>query len=310
MSSHSADNERTPAGVELPADEVGRVRALCERLGIPGVIDVHTHFMPQNVLDKVWNYFDHAERLTGVPWPVAYRFGEAERVARLRELGVLRFTSLLYPHKPQMAQWLNEWATDFAARTPDCAHSATFYPEDGAGDYVAAAIDSGAQIFKAHVQVGGYDPADRLLDPVWGVLSDARLPVVIHAGSGPEPGNHTGPEPIADVLRRFPKLALVAAHMGMPEYAAFIDFAERFENVYLDTTMVFTDFTERMHPFPAAERGRLAGLGDKVVLGSDFPNIPYPFVHQLEAIDRFGLGDEWTRKVLYDNPARLIGGGE
>lgn len=308
MSIDSAGNDEAPAGVELPEDEAARVRTLCERLGIPGVIDVHTHFMPQNVLDKVWNYFDHAERLTGVPWPVAYRFGEAERVERLRELGVLRFTSLLYPHKPQMAQWLNEWAADFAARTPDCAHSATFYPEAGAGDYVAAAIDSGAQIFKAHVQVGGYDPTDRLLDPVWGVLEDSRLPVVIHAGSGPEPGNHTGPEPIADVLRRFPKLTLVAAHMGMPEYGAFIDFAERYENVHLDTTMVFTDFTERMHPFPVSERGRLADLGDKVVLGSDFPNIPYPFVHQLEAIDRFGLGDEWTRKVLYENPARMIGG--
>ena len=310
MSTSGARGEGNPVGVDVPADEAAQVRALCERLGIPGLIDVHTHFMPQNVLDKVWNYFDHAEKFTGTPWPIAYRFDEDERVARLRELGVLRFTSLLYPHKPEMAQWLNGWSADFAARTPDCAHSATFFPEEGAADYVASAIESGARIFKAHVQVGGYDPSDRLLDPVWGILEDSRLPVVIHAGSGPEPGKHTGPEPIADVLRRFPKLALVSAHMGMPEYSAFMDFAEQYENVQLDTTMVFTDFTERIHPFPDAERGRLLELGDKIVLGSDYPNIPYPFIHQLDAIDRVGLGDEWTRKVLYDNPARLIGGAE
>ena len=28
--------------------------AVVERLGLPGIIDVHTHFMPEPVMDKVW----------------------------------------------------------------------------------------------------------------------------------------------------------------------------------------------------------------------------------------------------------------
>lgn len=173
-------------------------------LGLPGLIDVHTHFLPPSVQAKVWAYFDDAGANYGVDWPIHYRGTVAERVAQLRALGVRAFTSLVYAHKPGMAAWLNDWAAGFAAATPDCLRSATFFPEPGAGTYVRAAIEDGARVFKAHVQVGGYDPLDPLLDPVWGQLADARVPVVIHCGSGPMPGRHTGPGPVGAVLAGTP----------------------------------------------------------------------------------------------------------
>jgi predicted TIM-barrel fold metal-dependent hydrolase len=52
---------------------------------------------------------------------------------------------------------------------------------------------------------------------------------------------------------------------------------------------------------------RLAGLRSKVLLGSDFRNIPYAYAHQLEALDRMGLGDDCLRAVLWENGARLMG---
>jgi hypothetical protein len=50
------------------------------------------------------------------------------------------------------------WAAGFAARTPDCLHTSTFFPEPSATGYTAEAIEAGTRVFKAHVQVGGYDP--------------------------------------------------------------------------------------------------------------------------------------------------------
>ncbi|MFD9032698.1 amidohydrolase family protein [Streptomyces sp. NPDC059567] len=281
-------------------------RAIVRRLGLPGLIDVHTHFMPRNVLDKVWAYFDSVGPLTGMEWPITYREEEDRRVALLREFGVLAFTSMLYPHKAGMAPWLNGWAADFAARTPDCLHTATLYPEPDATAYVGKAIDDGARVFKVHLQVGGFDPNDPLLDESWATLADTRMPVVIHCGSGPAPGKFTGPGPMGQLLARHPGLRLIVAHMGMPEYADFLDLAERYEGVHLDTTMAFTDFSERLAPFPAAELPRLRALQDKILLGSDFPNIPYPYAHQLQALERLGLGDDWMRRVLYGNGAALF----
>ncbi|WP_084729582.1 amidohydrolase family protein [Streptacidiphilus neutrinimicus] len=288
--------------------EAAEVRRFWGRLGLPGLVDVHTHFMPERVLHKVWEYFDtQGPLIGGVAWPIAYRAAEAERAAVLRQFGVRAFTSMLYPHKPGMARWLNAWAADFAARTPDCLHTATLYPEPGVETYVREAVEAGARVFKAHVQVGAYDPADELLRPAWGLLAQAGIPVVIHCGSGPAPGKHTGPEPIARMLERSPTLRLVIAHLGMPEYEDFLDLAERFEEVRLDTTMAFTDFAERLMPFPRRALPRLAALGDRVLLGSDFPNIPYPYLDQLHALERLGLGDDWLRAVCHDNAARLFG---
>lgn len=282
------------------------VPALWQALGLPGLIDVHVHFMPRQVMDKVWAYFDAVGPLTGAPWPIAYRTEEADRLARLRALGVRAFSSLVYAHKPGMAAWLNAWAADFAAQHEDVLHTMTLFPEPGVLAYVTEQLSAGAQVVKAHLQVGAYDPRDPLLDEVWGVLADAAIPVVTHCGSGPVPGAFTGPGPFGEVLARHPSLTAVIAHLGTPEYAEFLGLAQRYERVHLDTTMVFTDFTEARAPFPRELLPQLVDLQDRVLLGSDFPNTPYPFAHQIEALQRLDLGEAWLRAVLHDNAARLL----
>lgn len=280
--------------------------ALWRELGLPGLIDLHVHFMPPNVLAKVWAYFDQVGPLTGRPWPIRYREDEASRLARLRAMGVLAFPSLVYPHKPEMAEWLNGWARQFAAAHPDVLSTATFYPEPAAAGYVEAALAGGAQVFKAHLQVGDYDPRDPLLTAVWGQLADAQVPVVVHCGDGPAPGRWTGAAVFAEVLRAHPRLVAVVAHFGMPHYAEFLELAERHDRVHLDTTMAFTRWAEELVPFPRALRPRVAALGDRIVLGSDFPNIPYDYCEQLAGLVRLSLGDDWLARVLYHNAAGLL----
>ena len=306
MDTTAVTGEQDAGEQDAGKQDIDAVTAFWRGLGLPGLIDVHTHFMPERVLTKVWAYFDAAGPLTGRPWPITYRVAEDERLARLRAFGVRAFTAMLYPHKPGMAAWLNSWAADFAARTPDCLHTATFYPEPGVADQVRTAVEAGARVFKAHLQVGGYDPNDPLLDEVWGLLAETGTPVVAHCGSGPVPGKHTGPGPIGAVLARHPRLRLIVAHLGMPEYSEFLDLAVRHPYVQLDTTMALTGFSEQLAPFPRAELPRLLDLQDRILLGTDFPNIPYPYAEQLTALARLGLGDPWLRAVCHDNAARLF----
>ena len=290
-----------------PIDDAA-IPAYVRALGIPGLADIHVHFLPEPMLRKVWGYFDQAEFNYGRPWPIEYRFDEATRVRIVRSFGVRPIPALTYPHKPGMARWLNDWSGDFAQRVPDAIHCATLYPEPDVGDYVQDALSHGARLFKMHVQVGEFAPDDPLLDPAWALLEQAGVPVVIHAGSAPLPGRFTGSAHVARVLARHPRLAFVIAHLGMPEYDEFADLAVRYERVHLDTTMAFTDFTEGRSPTSPQYRARLPQLQGKIVLGSDFPNIPYPYAHQLTALTRLDLGDDWMRAVLWHNGRRLLTG--
>ena len=286
------------------------VPAFCDALGIPGLADLHVHFLPPRLLRRIWAYFDEGGPLLGRTWPIYYRLpDDADRVARLRAMRVKHFTALAYAHRPDMAASLNEWTMDFAARTPGCVPSATFYPEPGVTDYVTAALDQGARVFKVHLQVGAFSPADPLLDPVWGLLNDAGTPVVIHAGHAPAGTDFTGPGPITELLSRHPDLPLVIAHLGAPDYAEFLTLAGKYERVALDTTMAFTDFFNALAPFPATALPLLKELGEagKILLGSDFPNIPYPYARQIEGLADLDLGDAWLRAVCWDSPIRLLG---
>jgi predicted TIM-barrel fold metal-dependent hydrolase len=207
-----------------------------------------------------------------------------------------------------MADWLSDWAAGFAERTPEALRCATFFPEPDVAAYVAKRLTTGVDLFKIHVQVGAFHVTDPLLDDAWGLVAEAGTPVVLHAGSGPVPTEHTGPGPVADLLRRHPRLALVIAHMGAPEYGEFLALAEEHEHVRLDTTMAFTPFFDEMGgAWPRDLLPRLADLGGKVLLGSDFPNIPYPYLDQLAALERLGLGDDWLRGVCWHNAAALFG---
>ncbi|HEY4419016.1 MAG TPA: amidohydrolase family protein [Pseudonocardia sp.] len=305
--------EAVPACDVVPAppvsdDDIPRFLA---DLGVPGIVDVHVHFLPESVLRKVWAYFDQAKVHYGMEWPIHYRTPEAERVATLQKLGVRAFAPLVYPHKPGMARWLTEWVTEFAAATPDAVPTATLYPEPDVADYLGAAVAAGARAVKVHVQVGAFDPRDPLLRPAWGLLAEAGVPAVVHCGNGPRPGAHTGLDVFGEVLAEHPRLPVVLAHAGMPDFGDALNLVHRYERVHIDTTMVGTAFSLRTAPLPSDWPARLSEVTDRVVFGSDFPNIPYAYAEQVQAVAGWAaaddrLGPAFLRSVLHDTPGRLL----
>jgi uncharacterized protein len=274
-------------------------------LGLPGIVDLHVHFMPDRVQAKVWAHFDQLDP----PWPIAYRTPERERLATLAALGVRHHTALAYSHRPGMAEWLNEHTLGLARAEPAVVPSFTFYPEPGVHEYVERALTSNGAVAKVHLQVGKFDANHPLLDPVWGRLEAGGVPVVLHAGAVPDGSGGDeccGIGRVTRLLERFPGLRPVIAHLGAPDYRDFIGLAASTPTVMLDTAMVFGS-DAMLTEVPAWLVDKLSALEDQVVFGSDFPTIPRPVSAQLAAIEGLGLGDDWLRAVLWRNGARLLG---
>ncbi|HKI98609.1 MAG TPA: amidohydrolase family protein [bacterium] len=287
----------------VPPRDDGRVRhgPLLRELGLDGLIDAHSHWFPESVMRKIWDYFDRHY------WPITYRQLPEGRLEWVRRNKVQRFTTLNYAHRPNMAAWLNEWTAEFCARTPEAIPCGTFFAEPQAPEDVRRCIeDYGFRGFKLHLRVSDLDPTLPQLAPAFEQIEAAGLPVVIHCGSAPEPGRFTEPTFLRALLARHPALRVVVAHMGAWECDDYLALAEQHPTLYLDTTMVFVGFAT-CDPFPPEQLARMEAISHKVLFGSDFPNIPYPLSHAVGSIGALPLSREAKRRILYDNAAVLFG---
>ena len=58
------------------------VSAWWQALGLPGLFDVHVHFLPPRIEAAVWRQFDDAGPKIGRPWPICCPSGGAAAVPR------------------------------------------------------------------------------------------------------------------------------------------------------------------------------------------------------------------------------------
>ena len=247
-------------------------------LGLPGILDIHVHFMPERMQVAVWRHFDNLSR----PWPINYRVDDESRVKTLHDLGVRRYATLAYAHKPDMAAWLNDFTLAFAREHAAAIPSFTFFPEAEAEAYVAAALADGGRVAKVHLQVSKFDPLDPLLQGVWEQLGASRTPVVIHAGAVPDGSGGEewcGMGPVRRLLERHSDLVLVLAHLGAPDYEDAVRLAIDFPQLRVDTAMTLVDGTG--FTFPEALMRWLGDSPTRVLFGSDFPTIPHDYAAQV-----------------------------
>ncbi len=132
------------------------------------------------------------------------------------------------------------------------------------------------------------------MEPIYQVCSDRAQPLVVHAGREPrspaypvDPWEICSADRVAAVLRNFPGLALCVPHLGADEFGAYAELLERHDNLWLDTTMVLADYFPGPPP-----RSLLTRRPERILYGTDFPNIPYAWDRELVRIAGMGLSDQ------------------
>jgi predicted TIM-barrel fold metal-dependent hydrolase len=223
--------------------------------------------------------------------------------------GVRRVVGLCYSHRPGLARGMNRYMAALQAAHPQLVGLGTALPgEPDAAAIVREAFDLGLRGIKLHCHVQVFSPDDPSVGPIADACAAAGRPLVIHAGREPrasayrvDPHLLCRADRTAAFLANWPRLQVVVPHLGVDEFSAYGAMLERFDNLWLDTTMVVGGY------FPFAVPPELLRVRpERILYGSDFPNLPYAWDRELRALSRAGLDDDALAALLGGNADRLF----
>lgn len=273
-------------------------------------IDIHTHLHPERLGRAIRRWF--AERST---WKLEYPSEPEEIAAFLAGYGVERFVYFSYAHKGGIARSINAWLHEVRPRVPAGIPLGTVHPDDPDMMEVAeeALVRYGFPGFKIHINVQRFFPDDPRVLPLYERLLALDRFLLIHVGSAPWPNEFDGFPRFERVMDMFRKLKVVVAHMGSFETRQFMGLMERCPNLYLDTTMAFAPIHHEHRKIDtrvnriSVTNYDLVRWQDRIVFGSDFPILPYPYEEEREALWLRDLPLPVYHKIFRDNAAALLG---
>jgi uncharacterized protein len=173
---------------------------------------------------------------------------------------------------------------------------------DPLGD-LDVAFDDGCIGLKVHEDVQRLAVDDLRFDPVFARVAEREGFVLAHIGHIPwDDDTNDGPARIARLLARHPRLRFVVAHFGVPDWAGYAARMPAHPNLFLDTTMAFTAGSPL---FAGAGRDFVESIGDAIVFGTDYPNIPSPYGSDLSGLEALALTPATLRKIVRENARRL-----
>lgn len=279
-----------PEGARVPPD-------------LPPVIDAHVHLFPDSLFEALWRWFD------AYGWPVRYRLYARQVIEFQLSRGVERLVALHYAHQPGMARALNRFVADLVREEPRVLGLATVYPGEADAERIldeAFALGLGGVKLHCHVQC--FSPDDEAMHTIYATCAARGKPLVMHAGREPkspaykcDPHLICGVERVERALQDHPTLKLCIPHLGFDEVDGYLALLERYPNLWLDTTMVVADF------FPVHVPNRvLEARPERILYGTDFPNLPYAWDRELGKLSARKLHDDVLERILGANARELF----
>ena len=255
--------------------------------GLPAVVDAHVHVFPDKLFSAIRAWFDeHA-------WPVRYRLTAPQALDHLLCRGVEHVVALQYAHKPGISAMLNQYMVELCKAYPKkvTGLAAIFPGEEDAQKILRESFEAGLKGVKLHAHVQCFDLNSADMDMIYDLCQAEQKPMVIHAGREPksaayhcDPYRICGAEKLERVLQNFPRLKICVPHLGFDEISDYKKLIEKYETLWLDTTMVLAGYFPLKTPVKL-EHFRI----DRIMYGSDFPNIPYAWDRELRWLKTSGL---------------------
>jgi predicted TIM-barrel fold metal-dependent hydrolase len=94
---------------------------------------------------------------------------------------------------------------------------------------------------------------------------------------------------------------VIVPHLGAAEFERFEALLDELPNLYLDTTMAISGYFAQVPDLEMLRRHP-----DRILYGTDFPNLPYEWDRELRVIRSLQLSEQDAALVLGGNAVRLF----
>jgi predicted TIM-barrel fold metal-dependent hydrolase len=276
------------------------INQVAKRLPQP-LVDFHVHLFPDRLFDAIRRQF-----VADYGWSVLHPLYWRESLTYLRGQGVGTVVYSNYAHRTGIARGLNDWNLSVLSEIPNLYCFAAFHPGDGDGLAMAGALLDHPKIlgFKLQLLVQRFFPDDARLFPLYELVMEKGKRLLFHVGTGPVGNEFVGIVPFRRLLARYPDLPAIIAHMGALEYGAFGELLAEHPRLCMDTAFAFIPRLGSMFALGGdfLERNR-----ERILYGSDFPNIIFPREDEIDALLGLDLSQGFYDAVFRDNGLRLIG---
>ena len=266
------------------------------------IIDFHVHLFPDKMFEAIWDFFAR-----GYQWDVIHKLYYRECLDYLLERGVEKIVYSNYAHRAGIAEGLNDWNLKVLDENPDLYCFAAYHPGDKNALNYAAAILKHPRVLgiKLQLLVQRFFPHDERLFPMYELVGDRNKRILFHVGTGPVGNEFVGLDQFRKLLVRYPDMQANVAHMGALEYRGFMDLLDIYPGLYLDTSYSFFKDMQDKGGYNLGSEP-LEKHKDRILYGSDFPNLILPRESEIETLLAYELSPEFYEMVFYENGRRLI----
>lgn len=258
------------------------------------VCDAHAHIFPEKIAEKAVNSIGDFYSLD-----MFYSSGSPSALLEGGEkINTTHYLVCSVATVPHQVQSINKFILSECEKHPEFVGFGTLHPDSpDTAQEVEDLIASGIKGIKLHPDFQRFNIDSKKAMKIYEMI-EGRLPVLIHMGDPRY--DYSRPHRLENVIKAFPKLKVIAAHLGGYERWEEAITCLYSENVYFDTSSSLAF----MSPEFAKELILTYGE-DRIFFGTDFPM--WDHVSELKRFLNLRLDENTNRKILCGNFKRFFG---
>ena len=256
------------------------------------IIDFHAHIYPNKIAEKATNATAAFYGIT----PACTGSGQ-ELLREGKKAGISEFVLLPVATKPEQVRHINEFILSEATAHAEFHGFGTVHPAcESVSNETEFILNAGLKGIKLHPDTQRFNTDDKRLFEAFDAIQ-GKLPVLVHCGDKRFDFSH--PRRLKAVMSNFPRLRVIAAHLG-----GWSLFEEAFQ--ILKNSDCFLDISSCMMFLPPEQVARyIRGYGaDRILFGTDFPL--WSPQNEVKSFLNLPLHADELEKIAFRNARRIL----